>query len=381
MKLNPKNKKMLAFFNGLKMEENMTNDTKLCLKEIYDAIMDCRTISLKPCKKTESYLKRGPVSSSEDSMYMPEKIRRFLELTPCHYHKYETTQDDRRIFIHFCTFKKVDCDEYVEYMLNVICVLNRFSRHACLKSKEFHVYLYLTPFAKILSDNVIGVDHINTGVNVKTANCSDKYHDHINEITIYREEDWFKVFIHEAIHSFRLDFSETGEKHLKQMFPIESEFNLYEAYTEFWAEIINMLYCAITLEDGFEKVMDLMNQMIQIERRFSLFQSIKVLNHMELTYDNVFFSTRKYREETHVFAYFILKKCFMYHFNQFIACCKKNGRTLLDYDEKNIHFIVDFIKQRCKCTRFLKDIKYLEKVKVKDRELLNTCKMTLFELN
>lgn len=381
MKLNPKNRKMITFFSGLNMEENMTKNTKSCLKEIYDAIMDCRPISLKPFKKTESYLKRGPVSSSEDSMYVPAKIRHFLESTPCHYYKYETTQDDRRIFIHFCTFKKVDCDEYVQYMLNVICVLNRFSRHACLKSKEFNIYLYLTPFAKILSDSVIGVDHINTGVNVKTANCSDKYHDHINEITIYREEDWFKVFIHEAIHSFRLDFSESGEEHLKEMFPINSEFNLYEAYTEFWAEIINMLYCAITLEDGFEKVMSLMNRMIQLERRFSLFQSIKILKHMELTYDNVFIGTQKYREETHVFAYFILKKCFMYNFNQFIACCKKNGRTLLDYDEKNIHFIIDFIKQRCKCASFLKDIKYLEKLQVKDRELLNTCKMTLFELN
>ena len=381
MRLNPKNKKMLAFFNGLKMEkDHMTKATKSYLGEIYDAIMDCRDDSFQ-LKKTKTYVKRGPVSSSENSHYMPPKIRRYLESTPCHYSKYETVQDDRRIFIHFCTFKKVDCDKYIDYMLNVLCVLNRFSQHECLKSKDFHIYLYLTPFPKILSDSVIGVDHINTGINVKTANCSDKHHDSINEITIYREEDWFKVFIHEAIHSFRLDFSETGEEHLKHMFPVETEYNLYEAYTEFWAEIINMMYCAITMEDGFDNVMDLLNKMIQIERRFSLYQTIKVLNHMELTYDSVFTSTKKYREETHVFAYFILKQCFMYNFNQFIACCKKNGRTLLDYDEKKIYLITEFIKHRCKCASFLKDIKYMEKLHVNDRELLNTCKMTLFELN
>lgn len=382
MRLNPKNERMLAFFNGLKMKSDpMNKNTKSCLKEIYETIMSCRDVLTRKIKKNESYVQRGPVSSSENSFYMPKKIQRFLESTPCYYSKYESTQSGRRIFIHFCTYKKVDCYEYVLYMLNVLCVLDKFSRGECLKSKDFHIYVYLTPFAKTLTNSVIGVDHINTGINVKTVDCSDEYHENINEITIYREEDWFKVFIHEAIHSFRLDFSENGKQYLKELFPIATEFNLFEAYTEFWAEIINMLYCAITIENGFDNVMRTMDNMIQIERRFSLYQAMKILKHMELTYDNVFVTTEKYREETHVFAYFILKQCFMYNFNQFIACCKKNGRTLLDFDEKKIETIIEFIKQRCKCSHFLKDITYMEKLHVNDDELLNTCKMTLFELN
>jgi len=382
MRLNPKNEKMLAFFHGIKMKNDpISASTRSCLKEIYDAIMSCRDVSRQNIKKSESYVSRGPASSSENSFYMPLKIKRFLESTPCYYTKYESIQNGRRVFIHFCTYKKVDCREYVLYMLNVICVLDKFSRPKCLKSKDFHVYVYLTPFAKVLTESVIGVEHINTGINVKTMNCSDEHHENINEITIYREEDWFKVFIHEAIHSFRLDFNETGKMHLKKTFPIATEFNLFEAYTEFWAEMINIMYCAITQEDGFDNVMKTMNDMIQIERRFSLYQAMKILKHMDLTYDNVFATTEKYREETHVFAYFILKQCFMYNFNEFVSCCKKNGRTLLDYDEKKIDSIVEFIKHRCKCLHFLKDIKYMEKLRVKDRELLNTCKMTLFELN
>ena len=85
MRLNPKNKKMLAFFNGLKLEkENMSRATKSYLGEIYDAIMDCRDVSLQ-LKKTKNYVERCPISSSENSYYMPSRIKRYLESTPCRF--------------------------------------------------------------------------------------------------------------------------------------------------------------------------------------------------------------------------------------------------------------------------------------------------------
>ena len=164
------------------------------------------------------------------------------------------------------------------------------------------------------------------------------------------------------------------------MFPIASDFNLFEAYTEFWAEILNMKYCAMLIDPRFEKVIENMNIMIQIERRFSLYQAMKVLKYMELKYENVLVSSEKYREETNVFSYFVLKLCLMYNYNHFFTCCKQNGRTLLDYDEKKLFSIINFIKQFYNSQALIKDIRFMEKLNVKDKELLNTAKMTLFEL-
>jgi hypothetical protein len=101
MKLNSKNNKMIAFFDELNIEkENIQKNTRACLKEIYDTIKECSR-NLPNMKKKKSYVRQCPYSSSVNSYYMPEKIKRFLETTPCYYSKYETIQNSRRIFIHF----------------------------------------------------------------------------------------------------------------------------------------------------------------------------------------------------------------------------------------------------------------------------------------
>uniref|UniRef100_A0A6C0HRS3 Uncharacterized protein n=1 Tax=viral metagenome TaxID=1070528 RepID=A0A6C0HRS3_9ZZZZ len=386
MRLNPKNHNMITFFNNLKLDEEFINkNTKACLKEIHSAIVSCphyvfsNRSSAQEIKKSVRF--QTPIAEGiKDSIYMPKEIQEFIKFTPCRYITYETIQNGRRIIIHFCTYDDDEYDEYVPLMLNVLWVLDKFSHKSCLKSKDFHIYIYFTYFAKILTDGIIASKHINTGVNVKTASCSSKHHENINEIAIYRKEDWFKVFIHESIHSFRLDFSENGKDGLKMLFPVTTDFNLFEAYTEFWAEIINMTYCAMVLDPKFEKVIQNMNIMLQIERRFSLYQAMKILKYMNLTYENVITSSEKYREETNVFSYFVLKLCLMYNFNNFFMCCKKNGKNLLNYDEKKIIRIIDFIEQHYKGEKLLKDIRFMEKLNIKDKDLLNNAKMTLFEL-
>lgn len=385
MRLNPKNHKMIGFFYNLNLKEEYINkNTKVSLKEIHSAIVSCphytfsNRCSTHEIKKKTWNIRRAPIAEGiKDSIYMPKKIKEFINSTPCIYTKYETIQNDRHIIIHFSNYDDDDRDKYVPLMLNVLWTLHKFSHKTCIRSKVFHIYIYFTHFAKVLTDGVIGANNINTGVNLKTVTCSDE---NINEISVYREEDWFKVFIHEAIHSFRLDFSDNGKNDLRLLFPINTDFNLFEAYTEFWAEILNMTYCAMLLDPSFDKVIKNMNIMIQIERRFSLYQAMKVLKYMKLKYENVLVSSEKYCEETNVFAYFVLKMSLMYNYNDFFACCKQNGRTLLDYDEKKIFYLIDFIKKHHNAKGLLNAIKFMEALQVKDYELLNTAKMTLFEL-
>ena len=116
-------------------------------------------------------------------------------------------------------------------------------KSSCVES--LNIYIYLTPFKKELPENkseVIGPIHANTGY---TYRCEKK-----NEIVIYRQEEWFKVFIHETMHTFGNDF-ETDFDHdhidnafIKKIFslPQDIEIRMSETYSELWARIMNVAF-------------------------------------------------------------------------------------------------------------------------------------------
>ena len=75
---------------------------------------------------------------------------------------------------------------------------------------------------------------------------------------------------------------------IKKLFPIQSDYNLHEAYSEFWASIMNALFSAYFLidhrRDNIEDFILYSDFCIQFEQIFSLFQCAKILNFMELKY-------------------------------------------------------------------------------------------------
>lgn len=392
MHLNPKNIKMIEFFHRQDFQrDEIKEDTKKCLKEIYDVLKSTPRVSFStaPPSETNVLVKliavKGEVPKGQglnDSPYMSKRIAKYIHSHPCYYLKYHVLQNGRNIIIHFIVFEKVNrkkYDDYMQHILQVLFVLNHFSHKTCMKSREFNIYLYMTPFMKVLPccNKTIGADNVNTGVNIKDRVCSSSHPEEMNEITIYREEDWFKVLIHESIHSFRLDFPHAAKEEIYTLFPVKSEVNLFEAYTEFWAEMLNMLFCAIAMErrSQFDKVIDIMNLMIQVEKRFSLFQAVKVLQHMGLRYEDIIRGVTGYAEESNVLAYFILKLCLMNHYNDFVGCCKTHCHNVLNFDEEKLHVLIGFIKNYYKDQTFLEEIRKMESIK-KD----GNAKMTLFEL-
>ena len=72
--------------------------------------------------------------------------------------------------------------------------------------ETLNIYVYLTPFEKIIpaaKGQSIGPENTNTGY---TFRCEKQ-----NEIIIYRQEEWFKVLIHETMHAFVADFDDSEE--------------------------------------------------------------------------------------------------------------------------------------------------------------------------
>jgi hypothetical protein len=123
----------------------------------------------------------------------------------------------------------------------------------------------------------------------------------VSEIVLFRKEEWHKVFIHETFHNFALDFSGMNNteihKQILQMFPVKSEVNIYESYTEFWAEIIHALFCSYFLTKKEEdrngtKFINTSLFLIQLERTYSFFQMVKTLDHMGITYKELIGSSQ-----------------------------------------------------------------------------------------
>ena len=352
-------------------------------------------------KKTRFIHKTKDIPSSTllDSKYISVSIRDYIEKNSVMYLHYTCTIFNKIINIYIVLFKKIPdsnisyYDEMVSKMLIWLRIAFLYSPTYC--GKDLKVILYLTHFKKELplkTIDILGAEHCNSAV---TTTCSAK-----GDIIIYRKEEWFKVFIHETFHALGLDFSTFSCSNihykLSQLFPINSEYNVYEAYAEFWATIINCLFCAYELLDDKLDEKDFLlysDFCIQFERIFSLFQLVKILHFMGISYKDLYENSsvsqiaRKYlyKEKTNVFSYYIIKNLLLYHYSSFLKWCNNNNINTLRFDkyDNNLNKFYTFIQQRYKDNEYLNDIKSMRLhfglKKKNKKKIYDTMRMTLCE--
>jgi len=188
-------------------------------------------------------------------------------------------------------------------------------------SQNMNVYMFFTDAKKMLPSRhktTIDTEHANTAF---TTSCSEE-----TSIILYREEEWFKVFIHETFHNLGLDFSAQNIRNLQQSlmqhFKIRSEMRIYETYCEVWADILNILFTQADWQTA------LIN-----ERNFAFKQAAKVFNHFDLTYADLGTTkaTSHFNENTEVFCYFVLRSLWMWHLNRFLQWCLTHNNGSLQF--------------------------------------------------
>lgn len=278
------------------------------------------------------------------------------------------------------------------------------SQHCSLHcSEKLNIYLYFTDLQKRLpttSGEPIDKIHANTA---STTSCKK-----VAEIHLYRLEEWFKVLIHESFHCLGLDFSEFNQEQtnatILRMFPVKSDVRLFETYCETWAEIINVLFIVQSKKSltgsTLDKQICAAEKMLEREQEFSLFQCAKVLHFNGLSYQELYEKTEtahrkrshKYKENTHVLSYYILKSILMFFMNEYIELCiDTNGQTIHFSKEppvlqKNLDAYCSFIREHYQDPRYVEAINKLyfwlssiSKTKQKQTEF-QTMRMTIFEL-
>ena len=298
-------------------------------------------------------------------------------------HSYRFSISDRIIYVYMCMPHANVDDSFFHDSLKLIylwlSVAVKYANKKC--SQEMKIYLYLSDFTKKKNKSVEPY-HANTAY---TNICSPT-----TKMIIFRQEEWFKVLIHETFHNLDLDFSSMDIESIKldlvKQFNVDSEFELFETYNETWAEIINVVFLGfLSKQTTTEKTINEIENLMNLEIRFSLYQCVKVLQHHHLRYSNILLlhSSNSYREHTNIFCYYVLKSLLLFFTNDFIVWCQKhNTENFLNFEktQKNQENFCQFVLHLCKKPKYLNEINNMEiwSDEQHDNIAQDTMRMTIF---
>jgi hypothetical protein len=288
--------------------------------------------------------------------------------------------------------------KYVDSIVMWLYILNKYASTFC--AKQLDIYLYFTSLSKHLPSTdslVLDENHANTAF---TTTCPRE-----SEIVIFRKEEWFKVLIHETFHNFGLDFSgmntDKCTTDMLNIFPVDSDVNLYESYAEFWAEIMNALFCSffkLKNKNNIDEFLEHSEYFINLERTHGFFQLVKTLDYMGLNYETLVKKDKQsavkrealYKEKTSILAYYIIKTILMNNYQGFLDWCQINNYKLYDFKktQPNIDKFCLFIKQNYKSNAMLGNVDRMEhffmNVKPNNKEksnfIMKTMRMSICEL-
>jgi hypothetical protein len=246
-------------------------------------------------------------------------------------------------------------------------VADKYASKYC--SSIMNLHFYFTDHMKRLGSidlEALDMIHVNTAF---TSSCSKE-----TDIYLFRREEWFKVFIHETFHNLGFDFSEMDcsniDKQMNTLFPLNNTFKIYESYCEMWAETIHILF--LLFFKGYDKKDALVKfeTVLQYETVYSVFQCVKMLNHYQITYDQLTNKNcpiskkarEKYKEKSPVFSYYVIKTIFLLSWNDFMEWCLNNNPNLLQFNKTSTTQMsfFDLIYGLHKSERVLKNIAFME---------------------
>lgn len=314
---------------------------------------------------------------------IPFKIQTYLKTAVLNQYIYEITLHNKIFTIFFIVphiLTDYSISKYLTKIYLWLYIASQYAPNRC--SNIFNIFIYLTPFKKEFPlQRGIMLDAINANT-AFTQNCLEDGQTPTT-IVIFREEEWFKVLIHECFHALRLDFSMTPitniQTELYKFFPLNQKGELFETYTEVWAVIIHSLILVFQ-QTLHKNNMDLIKKkweiIITLEKEFSVYQSIKVLQYNNLTYTDVLMgqpNCKNYKENTNVLCYYIIKSIVLWNVIDFMKWCYDEQKTFV-FKTQPIHFL-HFIKNHYKNPLYLNTIETYENYFLPK---INTLRMTLF---
>jgi hypothetical protein len=427
MKLTKNSELLMSFFLERKCINHVqqSSKTEKLLKHLYSDIKQADAfIKAQKAKEGNGFYKlivtkihgvsQIPRPKSFNPSSFPEEVREHIDKEMLFDLSYTFSLFGREIKVHFIVEDpsaehQIEIyNEYVEKILVWLHIINEYSSKKC--SKRLVLYMYFTSLKKNLPSKNISILNQNNVNTAFTYTCPVD-----SEIVIFRKEEWFKVLMHESFHNFALDFSDMNTeectKHILSIFKVKSDVNLFEAYTEFWAEIMNAVFCSFYLikdkkenQLAVDEFLSNFDFFINFERTYKFFQMVKTLDFMGLTYIDLISNTPEaqslrenmYKEQSNILSYYIITTILMNNYQGFMSWCSTNNFSLLQFKKTatNITEFCKFIEKNYKTRSLIESVEcmqqFLSTVKSGngDRKkvgksldyILNNMRMTVCEL-
>jgi len=391
MKLTQNSKKLMEFFikkNCLNGNECLTRNTQSIVKRLYNELVESNRFVDEYIRREGFRLNIERILTSAEvpkpklfnASAFPEVVRKHIDETSSFCFSYTFSLFDREFKVKFIIEEanaELMIDIYNDYFKKILVwfrFIHKYSSNNC--SKTLIIYIYFTSLTKLLPESNI---HILQENNINTAFT---YTCRVNsEIVVFRKEEWLKVLMHETMHNFALDFSDMNYKEVDdkivELFPVATRGNSFEAYTEFWAEIMNAVFCSYYMMSGKEKhpydeFVKNFEFFINFEKAFGIFQMVKTLHFMGLEYSDLYSSSEKskmmrrtmYKEKSNVLSYYVVRVILLYNFQTFLKWCSKNNSLLIQFKKtsENMMLFFEFIKDNYKKKDLLMNISHMEKV-------------------
>ena len=348
---------------------------------------------------------------------------------------YNLPYNSKIIEINFVVYKshKLDSmflkkmDNYVMYMFAFIQLItlltsNKDNKDNNCAREGLITFIYMTPFKKEITNQVLGARNVNTGFSYPCQNRG--------LIFIYRYEEFIKVFIHECMHTYGVDLeliifqhsisnnnnstnnrigNTKNEKIYKKFidnFNLSNEINhkygkfdlgIQECLTEFWTNFLNCSLftfnhinsMAANSATIFHKYLCKFERLFEAEILFSLNQCYKILNHNNINYLSILSKTdqkpsqnfniesveNNYREESHIFSYYIIKTLLIYDYKRFLCgeyfslkeslnnpSNNPSNNSINICFTKNYESFFDYIVEQANNVRLIKLFTFLKKI-------------------
>ena len=333
---------------------------------------------------------------------------------------------------HNSSFININLFIYSNFSRNYECIITHILALIYLISYTTHTQneqqcsldgltlnLFLTPFRREIEKNrekTLGAKNANGGFCYGCISHGD--------IVVYREEELFKVISHELIHNFGidkyiLDFNESFKNENSEEFKILSKFlksyNLFrekkhqtfdialqESLVEFWGSYFNIAIFSYNLSinyalsnnvERYNLFLEIFERTADLEIFHSFIQSTKILSFNNLSFNQLLLSknNNSYKENTHLFSYYIIKLMLLYNYKKFISSNISTYKQKIYFQPslKNIKKFLKYITDISKTKNIKSNFQFIEElytalVKNNNKNqkfFLNNLRMTILEYN
>ncbi len=277
-------------------------------------------------------------------------------------------------------------------------VSNKYRDSQC--SQSINIHIYLTDLYKTLPEKGVPLDEFNVNTAITTSCVKN------GQIYIYREEEWFKVLMHETFHVFGMDFTNRNhittnyqdlmDKKVSDFISIKTDLRFFETYCEINAEWLNILFYTYfnSHNQTNENIIKNFYKNLIYEKMFSIIQSEKLLNHYGVKYLDIFNRdsnnikkiNKQYKEKTYVLSYNIFKSVYMFNLENLFEWFQTNNENSLriKLTEENMDSFMDILKQNYNKPEYLTFLKNAKEWIIENENTNNietkTCRMSLFEI-